>query len=105
MWIEFEGLADATEVWRAQVTGFVMNVANELEYNKEKLKKWDKDVFGGIKAQKYNLLGIINSLDVKEASHLVFLAMNFNKGKWQKMTWPKLLSGWKSKYLLLGWGN
>jgi len=51
----------------AQVEGFASYiVAKKLEFVQEKLKKWNRDVFGDIKTQKYNLLGIINSLDVKE---------------------------------------
>ena len=43
-------------------------VANELKIIKEKLKKWNRDVFGDIKTQKHNLMGVIYSLDVKEGS-------------------------------------
>jgi len=43
-------------------------VASKLKVVKEKLKKWNRDVFGDIKTQKYDLLGIINSLDAKEES-------------------------------------
>ena len=51
----------------AQVEGFASYiVAKKLKFVKEKLMKWNRDVFGDIKTQKYNLLGIINSLDVKE---------------------------------------
>jgi len=41
-------------------------VAKKLKFVKEKLQKWQRDVFGDIKTQRYNRLGIINSLNVKE---------------------------------------
>lgn len=52
-----------------RVTGFAsFIVANKLKFIKENLNKWNRDVFGGIKAQKYKLMGIINSLDGKAES-------------------------------------
>ena len=69
MWLEFEGFSDLIKEWggEAQVGGFASYiVATKLKFVKEKLKKWNRDVLGDIKTQKYNLLGIINSLDVKE---------------------------------------
>ena len=69
MWLEFEGFSDLIKEWwgEAQVDGFASYiVVTKLKFVKEKLKKWNRDVFGDIKTQKYNLLGIINSLDVKE---------------------------------------
>ena len=69
IWLEFEGFSDLIKERRGEVhvDGFVSYiVANKLKLVKKKLKKWNKDVFGDIKTQKYNLLGIINSLNVKE---------------------------------------
>jgi len=69
MWLGFEGFSDLIKEWwgEAQVDGFASYiVATKLRFVKEKLKKWNRDVFGDIKTRKYNLLGIINSLDVKE---------------------------------------
>jgi len=39
-----------------------------LKHIKEKLKIWNRDVFGDIKIQKHNLLDTISSLDTKEES-------------------------------------
>ena len=69
MWLEVEGFSDLIKEWwgELQVDGFASYiVATKLKFVKEKLKKWNRDVFGDIKTQKYNLLEIINSLDVKE---------------------------------------
>jgi len=71
MWLEFEGFADLIKEWwgEVQVEGFASYiVAKKLKYIKEKLKIWNRDVFGDIKLPKHNLLGTINSLDTKEES-------------------------------------
>ena len=71
MWLEFEGFADLIKEWwgEVQVQGFAsFIVAKKLQYIKEKLKIWNRKVFGDIKMRKHNLLGSINSLDNKEES-------------------------------------
>ena len=44
--------------------------ASMLKYVKEKLKKQNKQVFGNIKTQKYNMMGLVKSMDVKDSSDL-----------------------------------
>ena len=52
-----------------QVSGFAsFIVASKLKYIKNKLKIWNREVFKDIKIQKHKLMGIINSLDMKEES-------------------------------------
>jgi len=58
MWLEFEGFLDLIKEWwgEVQVDGFASYiVATKLRFVKQKLKKWNRDVFGDIKTQKYNL--------------------------------------------------
>ena len=43
-------------------------VASKLKYIKEKLNIWNREIFGDIKIQKHKVLGLINSLDMKEKS-------------------------------------
>ena len=59
MWLEFEGFSDLIKgCWgETQVEGFASYiVAKKLKFVKEKLQKWQRDVFGDIKTQKDNLL-------------------------------------------------
>ena len=43
-------------------------VARKLKYLKEKLKVWNREIFGDVKVKKHLLLDSINSLDLKEES-------------------------------------
>ena len=103
MWLEFEGFSDIIKEWwgEAQVDGFASYiVATKLKFVKEKFKKWNKDVFGDIKSQKYNFLGIINSLDVKEeTSGLTSVETQQRrdaKEDWAKITLMEEIS-WRQK--------
>ena len=41
-------------------------IAKKLKLIKAKIKKWNREAFGDIKIQKYNLMDSISQLDVKE---------------------------------------
>jgi len=72
MWLDFEGFADLIKEWWGEVQEQVFAsfiVAKKLKYIKEKMKIWNRDVFGDMKMRKHNLLGTINSLDTKEESY------------------------------------
>jgi len=71
MLLEYEGFNDLISKWWGQlhVPGFAsFLVASKLKYLKEKLKVWNKEVFGDIEAKKHKLIELINSLDMKEES-------------------------------------
>jgi len=96
IWLEFEGFSDLIKEWRGQahVDGFASYiVANKLKLVKKKLKKWNKDVFGDIKTQKYNLLGIINSLNVKEetSSLPALSSVEIQQRRDAKEDWAKII--------------
>ena len=93
MWLEFEDFLDLIKQWwgEAQLTGFASYiVANKLKLVKEKLKKWNRVVFGDIKTQKYNMLGIINSLDVKEESSGL-TSVEIQQRRDAKEDWAKII--------------
>ena len=93
MWLEFEGFSGLIKEWwrEAQVEGFASYiVAKKLKFVKEKLKKWNRDVFGEIKTQKYNLLGIINSLDVKEETSSL-TSVEIQQRRDAKEDWAKII--------------
>ena len=71
MWQEFEGLYNLINDWwgEAHIASFASYVvARTLTFVKEKLKKRNQEDFNDIKAQKCNVIGIINSFDAKEDS-------------------------------------
>ena len=56
-----EGFSDIIKEWweEARVNGFASDVgANKLKYIKVKLKIWNREVFGDIRATKYVSLSI-----------------------------------------------
>ena len=80
-WLESEGFSDLIKAWweEVQVPGFAsFIVVIKLKYIKERLKIWNREVFGDIKIQKHKILGMINSLDMKEES-LALVVMSFCK--------------------------
>ena len=71
MWLKVEGFSNLGKNWweEIEVGGFASFVlARKLKLVKEELKKWNKEVFGDIKLRKYNLMGSINELNMKEES-------------------------------------
>ena len=55
MWLKFEEFSDIIKEWwgEAHVDGFASYIiATKLRFVKEKLKKWNRDVFGDVKTQK-----------------------------------------------------
>jgi len=71
MWLEYEGFAELFKEWwrELQVPGFAsFIIANKRKYIKEKLKIWNREIFGDIKVQKLKLLRLINYLNMKEES-------------------------------------
>jgi len=85
-------------------------VAKKLNFVKEKLKKWNRDVFEDIKTQKYNLLGIINSFDVKKETSSLS-SVEIQQRRDAKEDWAKIIlmeeisSGQNSRALWLKVGN
>jgi len=84
-----------------QVSGFAsFIVASKLKYIKNKLKIWNREVFGDIKIQKHKFMGMINSLDMKEASSSLstdeHLQRTDAKADWAKITLMEEIS-WRQK--------
>jgi len=93
MWLEFEGFSDLIKEWwgEAQVDGYASYiVATKLKFVKEKLKKWNREMFGDVKTQKYNLLGITNSIDVKEETSGL-TSVECQQRRDAKEDWAKLI--------------
>ena len=63
-------------------------IASKLKFIKQKIKTWNRDVFGNIKVQKHKLMGIINSLDVKEKSSGL-ISDEFQQKTVAKAEWAK----------------
>ena len=69
--IPFTHSSDLIKEWlgEVEVSGFASFIlASKLKYIKEKLKIWNREIFGDIKFQKLKLLRLINYLNMKEES-------------------------------------
>ena len=69
MCLKADGFSDLIRKWweEEEVEGFASYVlARKLKVIKERLKEWNKEVFGDIRVRKFNLMGSINAIDEKE---------------------------------------
>jgi len=103
MWLESEGFSDLISEWcgELRVPGFAnFLVTSKLKFLKEKLKVWNKEIFGDIKARKFHLLESINILDSKEeASGLSSEECEQTavaKAEWAKISFLEEIS-WRQK--------